>query len=348
MSSRVIFTTFNPATDEQTTMSQLDNRPNYLYIIGIDEYEDQSNYRKLNNSVFDCQNIIKLLTEKYNFELILPELYNEHATRSNIIETLGQLSFLINSEDNLIIYFAGHGVMNPRTKKGYWVPHDAARSESSYIPNSTIKDKLEDINAKHIFLISDSCFSGTFLTQTRDSSFASLHYGQVDNLNSRWYLASGREETVSDGKNADGSPFSRTLLQVLRENTSKYLSVSEIISSVLKLMATSTKQLPIGGTISNIGHEFGELVLINSRIKPAISKETFNLLMKTFGFYHGQNFTLNKIKEEIPELKAKATLTQMSWNLIFDSSIKHIIEILQKIASTDWQMYLDNLNKHFK
>lgn len=238
------------------------NRNNYLVVIAIDKYE-ASNLAPLNNALIDTQKIIDTLTSKYGFELYEKPLFNELANRKNILETLNSLSSYLTDEDNLIIYYAGHGLMHSKTKKGFWVPCDATESLSDCIPNSSIIDAIEGIDAKHILLISDSCFSGTFLTQERLADFK-VHYSKLDEQKSRWLLASGREEKVSDGKPGEGSPFANSLIQFLRENQSKFLSLNELFSAVQKQTGITSNQQPISAHIERVGHQGGQMVLINT------------------------------------------------------------------------------------
>ncbi|MBC3789500.1 hypothetical protein FHK02_6096 [Spirosoma sp. LMG 31448] len=215
--------------------------------------------------------------------------------------------------------------MNPHTKKGYWVPVDAALSESDYIPNSTIKDKIEDINAKHIFLVSDSCFSGTFLTKTRSVDIASSFYEKLDKSKSRWYLSSGREEKVSDGIKGKGSPFSNSLINFLKENDSKYISVSEIINHTSKITGSASRQQPVGGTITGLEQEYGQMILIKKEHDIKLTQQQFNNFMKTYGFYYGQKYSIELIKSLYPLLGMVATLRQMQWENVFASSVENIL-----------------------
>ena len=249
-------------------------RDNYLFVIGIDKYHKPI-FPDLSNAVFDSENIAKVLIERYGFNLIHPPIYNEEATRKSIMEQMNNLCTTITEEDNLIIYFAGHGEKHSKTDKGYWVPHDADRSISDFVPNSTIKDFIEGIDAKHIFLISDSCFSGTFLTRTR-SGIDEKHYEKIDESKSRWVLTSGREEVVSDGMPGKGSPFANSLVKVLSENENKFISVAEIINYVTKATGNIARQQPTGAHIENIGHEGGQMVLtLNDKfVKETIDKSS--------------------------------------------------------------------------
>jgi hypothetical protein len=232
---------------------------NYLFAIGITTY--QYDFNILPNAVQDVKKIIDILTKKYSFELIGRPLFDSDATRENILEKLTLLASNIYKEDNLIIFYAGHGEMNPQSKKGFWVPNDAKRKVSDFIPNSQIKDIIETIEAKHIFLITDSCFSGTFLMQER-SMMANYSYKKLAQTKSRWVLASGRDEKVSDGVAGETSPFAKYLIKILDENQREYLSVMDIINYVSIATGSNAKQLPIGSHIENVGHEGGQLVLI--------------------------------------------------------------------------------------
>ncbi|NWL03617.1 hypothetical protein DM790_22590 [Flavobacterium collinsii] len=190
---------------------------NYLLIIAIDKCQNLV-WKPLNNAKLDAERFVKVVVELYGFELVQEPLFDGNATRKNIIEALNDLSSFLTSDDNVVIYFSGHGSIHPKTKKGFWIPYDAATSISEYIPNSTVMDHIEDIEAKHILLISDSCFAGTFLTHIRNES---AHYSKLASHKSRWLLASGREESVLDGQPGVGSPFAVALNEFLERNQSK-------------------------------------------------------------------------------------------------------------------------------
>ncbi|HAF32598.1 MULTISPECIES: caspase family protein [Sphingobacterium] len=234
-------------------------RDNYLLAIGVDNYN--GDWDQLNNAVSDTNEIIEVLTTKYSYELIQPPLYNNKATKENIISIFTTAIGIVNEEDNLIIYFGGHGFMHPLTMKGYWVPFGARKNVADFIANSEIKDFLESIQAKHIFLIADSCFSGTFLTRTRGDTFLES-YAYLDNKVSRWMLASGGEETVSDGPAGKSSPFAKYLLKFLNKNTNKLISTLEIIRYVSLLTGHHSQQQPKGAYIDNIGHNDGQMILM--------------------------------------------------------------------------------------
>jgi hypothetical protein len=230
---------------------------NYLFVIAIDKYSN-GKILPLNNAVHDAIKLTEILTQKYSYELITESLFNEEATRKKIIEELNKISYLVTKEDSLIIYFAGHGEVNPLTKKGYWVPFDAENSISDFVPNSTIIDILSGIDIKHLLLIIDSCFSGSFLNQMRSTN--ELHYQKLNNSNSRWIISSGRSEKVSDGKAGEGSPFSVILIEYLNKNFETTFSVGELAVAISKGVGSISKQQPLFGFVRELGHQDGQLV----------------------------------------------------------------------------------------
>lgn len=251
---------------------------NYIYTIAIDEY-DSSSFPNLNNAKLDAQRFSKVLIEKYNYELLNEPITDKTATRKNIIEGLNSITTLVNEEDTLIIYFAGHGEKHSITNKGFWIPSDASISISDYIPNSTVIDIIEGIKVKHLLLVSDSCFSGTFLTQTR-SGTNKPNFEKIKNLNSRWILTSGREEKVSDGQAGVGSPFSRAICELLESNNVPIIS-GDLFNHVIKYTSENSKQQSIAAHIENCGHKGGMIVFEPNTVKPKkeneISKLTIDL-----------------------------------------------------------------------
>jgi len=95
-------------------------RTNHLLLIGIDDYSN--GIRKLKNAVKDATDFRNILLKKYQFEKEnIIELLNENATQDNISETIRSLATKLTKSDNLIIFFAGHGIYDEVFKEGYWI-----------------------------------------------------------------------------------------------------------------------------------------------------------------------------------------------------------------------------------
>jgi hypothetical protein len=232
----------------------------FILAIAIDKYSE-AYFQPLSNAIHDTKRVIKVLTEKYGFQVFRKPLFNKLATRRGIIEFLNESMTSLTEDDCLVIYHAGHGVIHPQSNRGYWIPSDASTTVGDWIIHAEIKEYIAGCVAKHILLIDDSCFSGAFLEKSRsaEGTFTN-HYKKLDIEKSRWILTSGRSEKVSDGEKKSGSPFANALINFLEINQSKHFSTSEMSVYVAKQTGNITIQQPRWGSIDNVGHKGGEMV----------------------------------------------------------------------------------------
>ncbi|MCB9285470.1 MAG: caspase family protein [Lewinellaceae bacterium] len=225
---------------------------NYLLVIGIDNYQ---HFPHLQNAVRDARTFATLLQDRYQFEVENTEvLFNEDATERQLLFKLRDLARLITPDDNLVIYFSGHGEYDEVLKEGYWIPVDAEPDAlEDFIPNSKIHTVLNAIQSRHTFLIVDSCFSGTLFMQFRSGAGGD----RLESLPSRWGLTSGRNEVVPDGPSGTHSPFAESLLKQLNLNQGN-LGVGELCQRVVESVAGRSQQIPRGEPLRVNGHEGGQ------------------------------------------------------------------------------------------
>ncbi len=227
---------------------------NYLLVVGIKKYKF---WDTLSNAASDARKIKAVLQKRYGFDQAnTVEIYNEEATIKNILSKLSKLRTKITPKDNLLLYYSGHGFYNAAIEEGFWIPFNAKKGEETqYLANSTLLKYIKAIKARHIFLVADACFSG--------SLFSSGKRGYIDNVErfrSRWGLASGRLEFVSDGDVGKSSPFANYFLKYLKNNTKKRFPISELIQYVKVSVSNNANQTPIGHPLKNVGDEGGEFV----------------------------------------------------------------------------------------
>ena len=91
----------------------------YVVVIGNNNYE---NLDSLKTARIDATTVAQVLKNKYDFN-VLKTLTD--ATEKDIISTLYAINKDLNSYDNLLIYYAGHGYLDEDTNRGYWLPVDA-------------------------------------------------------------------------------------------------------------------------------------------------------------------------------------------------------------------------------
>jgi len=227
---------------------------NHMLLISIDKY---ANWAPLNNAVSDGNKLTKILEDKYGFDKSnVIEVKNENADRQGIINGFKELISNAGPNDNVIIYYSGHGYFDAQLGEGYWIPVDAQKGQDGdYLPNSFMMQLMKKVNSKHIFLVADACFSG--------SLFNNSNRGYTENVGSyksRWGLASGRLEFVSDGNSGESSPFNKYLTEYLEKNDKEEFSVSELVQYVKINVANATKQAPVGNPLGGLGDEGGEFI----------------------------------------------------------------------------------------
>jgi hypothetical protein len=227
---------------------------NYLLVVGINKYKS---WKPLMNATTDARKVVKVLQKRYGFapENTL-EVYDEQATSKNILKQLATLREKITPQDNLLLYYSGHGYYNAAIKEGFWIPFNAQKGEETqYLANATLLKYIKAIKARHIFLVADACFSGSLFTQGKRG-----YIDNVEKYRSRWGFASGRLELVSDGTIGESSPFATYFLKFLTQNQKKRFAISELIQYVKVAVSNNASQTPIGHPLKNVGDEGGEFV----------------------------------------------------------------------------------------
>ncbi|MBN4062106.1 MAG: hypothetical protein COA57_02310 [Flavobacteriales bacterium] len=235
----------------------------YALIIGIDDYKGL--WTPLSNAVRDAKSVEKLLRNRYRFNHF-KTLYNEVATRESIINEFLWLVENVKENDNVLIYYSGHGEFQKKLNKGYWVPADAQTSSISiYISNNDIQTFLSSIKSKHTLLISDACFSGDiFRGKTVSVPFddSEKYYKEVYQLKSCQAITSGGIEPVMDGGKDGHSVFAYYFLKTLNENTSNYLDAAQLFEKLKVPVVNNSDQSPKFQPVKNTGDEGGQFVFI--------------------------------------------------------------------------------------
>ena len=151
------------------------NRPNeqnklpfkesHAFIIGIDAYKK---FSKLRTAINDAKKLAEILAGQHGFNVHPPLL---DASSSDIKLLLKKIIIeKVKKEDRCLFYFAGHGIaMNSEDKPGgYIIPVDAVQNNTgSFIAMNELYDDINKLPCKHLLLILDCCFSGSFKWSTR-------------------------------------------------------------------------------------------------------------------------------------------------------------------------------------
>jgi hypothetical protein len=235
----------------------------FALIIGIDKY--RGDWRPLKNAVNDARGLADVLKKIYAFEKIIT-LYDNQATRVEIINQFEWLVQNVKDTDNVFIFYSGHGDFKQELNKGYWVPYDAvSQSTAQFISNNDIQTYLGGIKSKHTLLISDACFSGDLFrgkTVTVPFENNDKYYQKVFGLSSRQALTSGGIEPVADGGKNGHSVFTYYLIKAFSDNQNKYFDAYSLYEKLRVPVINNSDQTPFFNPIKNTGDEGGEFVFI--------------------------------------------------------------------------------------
>ncbi|MGE0642581.1 MAG: caspase family protein [Nitrospira sp.] len=240
----------------------------HALVIGNDHYRQ---WTPLSTAIADAEAISKVLQDRYGFHVTTLK----DADRKQILKTLNDYRKTLSEQDNLLVYYAGHGFLEPEIDRGYWIPTNADLVDNSeWIGFSAVTDLLELIQARQILVVADSCFAGKLTRsaiarvspdadeQTRQALLKTMVQKKI-----RVALTSGGAKPVLDEGGEGHSVFARALLSVLAENTSP-LETEQLYWTVRARVVQASermnyKQEPTFGLVDMAGHEgYGDFVFM--------------------------------------------------------------------------------------
>ncbi len=230
----------------------------HALIIGVQNYSDSA-FRDLENPVNDAHKLYKTLTSNYNFDAA-NVLLLENPKRDEITQALENEFNKLTSNDNLLIFYAGHGYWDSKFKQGYWLPADAIENNrGTWLSNSTIRDYMRAIPAKHSLLITDACFAGGIFNSRDAFPEASKAINKMYALPSRKAMTSGAMNQVPDK-----SVFIEYLIKRLENNSETYLSAEQLFASfkIAVINNSPMDQVPQYGEVKETGDEGGDFIFV--------------------------------------------------------------------------------------
>ena len=230
----------------------------HALIIGVQDYDDPA-INDLSEPINDAQYLYDVLIKYYTFDK-KNITFLKNPTKSEIFAALSNLRKTITSQDNLLIFYAGHGYWDEAMNNGYWLPKDANQDNPvNWLPNTDLTNYLSVIKSKHTLLIADACFSGGIF-KTRKAFNNNYAMEKLNKLSSRKAITSGTLKEVPDK-----SVFMEYFIKRLKENTKKYLSAEQLYSSLRMAVINNSPNIPQYGTIQNVGDEGGDFIFIKRK-----------------------------------------------------------------------------------
>ncbi len=255
---------------EQDTKAQVASELSGHYfalVIGINNYQ---HLPKLATAVQDAEALASILHDQYGFQTTTLV----DATREQITKALNDYRHNLDENASLLIYYAGHGMYDKDADKAYWLPVDAERDDNSHwIMADDITTEVKVIPARHVLIISDSCYSGgmtrevapSFTQDERNRFLEKMVLGK-----SRTLMSSGALEPVSDEDGGGHSVFTGALLKALTTSSDSVFSAGGLFDQYVQVsVAGRSDQTPQYIPIRNSGHDFGDFVFVRTGTAPA-------------------------------------------------------------------------------
>jgi len=229
----------------------------HALVIGNDGYRSLP---KLQTAIRDAEAVSALLRERYAFDVKLLK----NATREQILVALRGMRETLTAEDNLLVYYAGHGWLDRDADEGYWLPVDAEEnSDVHWISNAAITGYLRSIRAKHILIVADSCYSGALTRGIKLDVRAPDYLETMASKRARVVLSSGGLEPVADGGGGGHSAFARSFLDELHQNEGA-IDTTTLYARIRRPIMLAADQSPELADIRKAGHEGGDFLFIRN------------------------------------------------------------------------------------
>lgn len=227
----------------------------YLVVIAVNEYQ---HWTPLRGPVPDSKKLKDVIVSRYHIDELY-ELYDEQATKANIIKLFVDLQKKVKREDGLLIVYSGHGHLDESSDTGFWIPVNAGTNvyeQKNWLPHAQLRGLISNLESMHVLVISDSCFAGDLIYSTRSlpKNITAEYFKAAYSRVSRQLLTSGVVEVVPDE-----SAFAKQLISVLKHNDHPVLDTLMLFNEVRLGVEGST---PLMGSLAGTGHQEGASFLL--------------------------------------------------------------------------------------
>jgi len=241
----------------------------YALVIG------NQNYRRIEplvTPINDARRAAQVLKDDYGFTVTVVDDADDVA----MLRALNDLNGILKPEDNLLIYYAGHGsrLRTGNRETGYWLPvnADPPPTDTFWVANEQVTGHLARLPARRVLVVADSCYAGllsddpSFLMR-QDASRVSLDYVRIRlPKRARLLISSGGDQPVLDTGGEGNSVFARAFVDALESNRD-VLSAPALfarLQSRVKAASARTgfRQVPEFKAIKGAGHEIGDFFFV--------------------------------------------------------------------------------------
>jgi regulator of replication initiation timing len=240
----------------------------YALMIGVQDYDLLDD---LVSPANDIARLARLLEDRYGFSVITLA----DPDQLSVMRAINQLNETLEENDNLLIYFSGHGsrLQSGSRETGYWLPRNAEPSpdDTLWVPNEFVSRHLGRISAQRVLIVSDSCYSGLLgdepgYVMVGDGRYTDEYIEWKMPKRSRLVLSSGADMPVVEEPDREHSVFARALLEALGAND-RVLTAPELFLRMRQYVRRIGSGLapipdPELKALKNAGHEVGDFFFI--------------------------------------------------------------------------------------
>ena len=227
----------------------------YALLLAVDRYNDPR-ITSLDYPVADARRLRDVLVQDYQFEAANVQLL-ANPDRGQIFAAFENVRNKMNVDDNLFIFFAGHGDWDKEANVGYWWPADTRHgSYAQKITSTDLQLLIKELNCRHVLLVVDACYGGSVF-KTRGPSDSEPALRQMYDKVSRKAITSADLEDVPDR-----GFFAEALVEVLRNNPYRHLP-GQVLHARVWDRVTAPK--PTYGFIAGTGDNGGEFLFVRRR-----------------------------------------------------------------------------------
>jgi hypothetical protein len=203
----------------------------------------------------DAEAVSTLLADRYGFEVT----HLRNPRLAELAQALKRLERDLGKDDNLLLYWAGHGTVSDELGRCYWFPVDAAGDDASEgLSDDEVASALQRMRAKHVMVVADSCFTAS---NRREIGLQDDSPAKLAKLRTRVVLSSGGLEPIQDGQGSGHSVFTGAFLAALESNRG-ILDGQSLFEQIQEIVTAGASQTPEYANVRDADHAGGDFLFV--------------------------------------------------------------------------------------
>jgi hypothetical protein len=219
-------------------------------LIGIGQEYAKTGWTPLPNAEHDVAALAKRLRELPSAKWKIDTLLGAQATKEGIESAIRKLSHEAARDDQLFVFYAGHGEPGKGEMTGFIVPAGAKTLQDDpqqlgWLRFDEFANVFRETQAKHVLVAMDCCYGGR-LAEEQFATRSAVRTFEQKFLRERAHvvITSGAgNDRVSDGRAGENSPFAQAFLDQLARDAEAITS-AELFSAVVTKLAPLPGQSP--------------------------------------------------------------------------------------------------------